>query len=247
MMRLPPVIETLKDEGEAVLVPAGEFAYGIHQSRVEQILNQLNQPKEPLFATEVVPAVTSVRDCYIDRYPVTNRQFAAFMKATGHPAPLNWNEPRWNKPDQPVVAISYRDAATYARWAEKRLPTEQEWERAARGTDERTWPWGNEFDRRRCNCKELGVKCTTEVGKMTGGVSPVGAYDMAGNVWELTSGDWEGFGKAIRGGSYANPAAYCRTTCRWGIDPDLRGSTWLGFRCVMDLAKARIYARSKPA
>ena len=68
---------------------------------------------------------------------------------------------------------------------------------------------------------------------------------MAGNVWQLTSGEWEGYGKAIRGGSYRNGAAYCRTTCRWGIDPDLKGSTWLGFRCAMDIAKARIYGKAK--
>ncbi|HDQ99823.1 MAG TPA: hypothetical protein ENN51_06025 [candidate division WOR-3 bacterium] len=243
MMNLPAAIRTLKDESEAVLVPDGPFPFGIAADRVEARLAELKQEAEPLFGTELPPRTVTMRVCYIDRGPVTNRRYERFMAATNHPSPLYWLDPRWNRPDQPVVGISYRDAEAYARWAEKRLPTEEEWERAARGTDGRTWPWGDEFLPLHCNSREFAADHTTEVGRFREGVSPVGALDMAGNVWELTTGDWEGFGKAIRGGSYANPAAFCRTTCRWGIDPDLKGSTWLGFRCVMDLAKARIYAR----
>jgi iron(II)-dependent oxidoreductase len=242
-MNLPKLLSTPKDGGEAVLVPEGPFPFGIDAARVEAQIEALNQPPEPLFRTELPPRTVVVRNCYIDRYPVTNRRFAMFIAATGHRAPLYWLDAKWNHPDAPVVGISYRDAETYARWAEKRLPTEEEWERAARGTDERTWPWGDQFATLHCNSREFAAGRTSEVGRFPNGASPVGALDMAGNVWEFTSGNWEGFGKAIRGGSYANPAAYCRTTCRWGIDPDLKGSTWLGFRCVMELAKARIYAR----
>ncbi|OYD14619.1 hypothetical protein CH330_08070 [candidate division WOR-3 bacterium JGI_Cruoil_03_51_56] len=243
MMKLPRVITTSKDKTEAVLIPDGQFYYGIMPEAVSHILEELKEPMQPLFETEIPRRIARVKDCYIDRHSVTNRQYAAFIKDTGHPVPLFWKNPRWNYPDQPVVGISYRDAEAYARWAGKRLPTEKEWERAARGTDERIWPWGNQFHLQRCNSIELNMGKTTEPGKFPTGISPVGAQDMAGNVWELTSGEWEGFGKAIRGGSYKNSAAYCRCTCRWGIDPDIKGSTWLGFRCVMELPKARIYGR----
>ena len=242
-MNLPRVIVTEKDGVEAVLVPGGYVRVGVDPGLVRQTLDQLKQPDEPVFSTEMPPREVVIRDCYIDRYPVTNRVFAQFMNATGHEAPSFWNHPRWNAPDKPVVGVSSLDAQAYARWAGKRLPTEEEWEAAARGTDGRIWPWGDEFLPGRCNSAESGAGHTTEVTRFPGGVSPVGAFDMAGNVWELTTGNWEGFGSAIRGGSFRNSAAYCRCTCRWGIDPAVRESNWLGFRCVMDLAKARIYGR----
>ncbi|MFO7676565.1 MAG: SUMF1/EgtB/PvdO family nonheme iron enzyme [bacterium] len=242
-MSLPLLVKTPKDEGEAVLVPAGRFQFGIDPARVKALLAELHQEPEPLFETEFAPRTAIVRNCYIDRYPVTNRRYAKFLEATKHSPPRYWTDPRWNRPDAPVVGISYRDAEAYARWAEKRLPTEEEWERAARGTDGRTWPWGDTFAPGCCSSRESGFAGTTAVGRFPNGASPVGAHDMAGNVWELTSGNWAGMGKAIRGGSYSNPAAFCRTTCRWGIEPDLPGSTWLGFRCVMDLVKARVHAR----
>ncbi|MCX6842699.1 MAG: SUMF1/EgtB/PvdO family nonheme iron enzyme [candidate division WOR-3 bacterium] len=244
-MALPNTIVTINDQVEAVLVPAGDFHFGIDQARVTEIVERLKEQQDPIFKTEKPRTIVTLKDCYIDRHLVTNRHYADFMTATGHAAPLYWKDQHWNKPDFPVVGISYRDAEAYAHWAGKRLPTEEEWERAARGTDERIWPWGDDFDHRHCNSKEWNAGCTTEVGWFPDGVSPIGAYDMAGNVWQLTSGEWEGYGKAIRGGSYRNGAAYCRTTCRWGIDPDLKGSTWLGFRCAMDLAKARIYGKAK--
>ncbi|MEO0080339.1 MAG: SUMF1/EgtB/PvdO family nonheme iron enzyme [candidate division WOR-3 bacterium] len=242
-MPLPRVIFTAKDQTEAVLVPGGEFVFGIEQERVWEIVRSLGEKEDPIFKSELPRRVVRLRDCYIDKFPVTNRRYALFLKATGYRDPDFRLVNGWNDPDQPVVGISYRDAEAFARWAGKRLPTEEEWERAARGTDERIWPWGNQFLPQRCNSKEWNAGRTTRVDLFPTGASPVGAFDMAGNVWELTSGDWEGMGKAIRGGSYRNSAAYCRCTCRWGIDPELKGSTWLGFRCVMDLAKARIYGR----
>lgn len=238
---LPRVILTPKDRGEMVLVPGGVFPFGITQDQVRQIIESLGEPFDPIFATELAPRNAMIRDCYIDRRPVTNAQYELFLRETNHPAPLFWNSSPWNKPNLPVVGICYRDAEAYCRWANKRLPTEEEWERAARGTDRRIWPWGNEFGSKNCNSREWNAQMTSEVGQFPTGRSPVGCDDMAGNVWEFTTGNWENFGKAIRGGSWKNPAGFCRTTCRWGIDPEIKGSTWLGFRCVMDLAKARIY------
>ncbi|MFO7651145.1 MAG: SUMF1/EgtB/PvdO family nonheme iron enzyme [bacterium] len=243
---LPRVIHTSKDKGEMVLVPGGAFRFGIRQDDVRQALAELNEPADPIFGTELSPRNAIIRDCYIDRRPVTNAQYALFIEETGHAPPLYWNERPWNAPDRPVVGLCFREAEAYGRWAQKRLPSEEEWERAARGTDHRRWPWGDDFGLKNCNSREWNAGMTTEVGKFPSGRSPAGCDDMAGNVWEFTTGNWENFGKAIRGGSWKNSAAFCRTTCRWGIDPEIKGSTWLGFRCVMDLAKARIYGQVKP-
>jgi formylglycine-generating enzyme required for sulfatase activity len=244
-MGLPKAIITPKDGGEAVFVPGGRFFIGAYPERVAEMVRALKEPFDPIFQTERTRTHVLVRDCYIDRVPVTNRQYGLFLVATGHRQPLYWGDIGWNDPDKPVVGISYRDADAYARWAGKRLPTEEEWERAARGTDERIWPWGSIFNPANCNSRERRLRSTSKVGIFKSGASAVGALDMAGNVWEFTTGDWEGFGKAIRGGSYLNSAAFCRCTCRWGIDPDIIGSTWQGFRCVMDVAKARIHATAK--
>lgn len=243
-MPLPKVIRTLKDETEAVLVPAGSYRVGMDEPRVAEMLARLGAKPDPLFESESPARLVNVRDCYIDRFPVTNARYGRFLAETGRPQPLYWLDRRYNEPEMPVVGISFRDAEAYARWAFKRLPTEEEWEAAARGTDERAWPWGNEFHPGRCNSKEWKAGRPVPVDLFTENESPIGARDMAGNVWELTATDWINMGKVIKGGSFENPAAFCRASCRWAMDPDLKGKEWLGFRCVMDLVKARIYARA---
>ena len=84
---------------------------------------------------------------YIDKYEVSNNDYQAFMDATGHPAPSFWDDPRFNDLEQPVVGVSWHDAMSYAKWKGRRLPTEAEWEKAARGNDGRLWPWGRKFDK----------------------------------------------------------------------------------------------------
>jgi serine/threonine protein kinase len=161
---------------------------------------------------------------YISRYPVTNAEYHTFVEATDYMAPEHWQDgiyPAWAA-DHPVTYVSWHDAVAYCRWARGRLPSEAEWEKAARGTDEREYPWGNKFDPSRCNSRESGIELTTAVGKFSpAGDSPHGVGDVAGNVWEWVL-DWSapGYGdsvnlrnpmgpatgkaKVIRGGSYLN-------------------------------------------
>lgn len=194
------------DGKEYIYVPAGEFLMG---SREED-----DTPSHKVF----------VDGYYVSRYPVTNAEYHAFVEATGHTRPEHWQGgiyPAWAA-DHPVVYVSWHDAAAYCRWARGRLLSEAEWEKAARGTDERRYPWGNTFDSARCNSRESDIKDGTRVGKYSpSGDSPYGVSDMAGNVWEWVL-DWfapaygdsslahnpmgpaTGRAKVIRGGSYYN-------------------------------------------
>jgi formylglycine-generating enzyme required for sulfatase activity len=188
----------------------------------------------------------------IDIYPVTNLQYKRFIEEGGYRAkahwspeglkwlersnaaePKYWNDAKWNQPGHPVVGVSFYEAEAYARWAGKRLPTEIEWERAARGTDGREYPWGGPFDQERCNTQESGIGQTTRVTRYPNGVSPVGCYDMAGNVWEWTVDWYDGSEKAkvLRGGSWINIRAFARCADRYSNLPDVRYDV-LGFRCV---------------
>ena len=128
----------------------------------------------------------------IGRTPVTNRQYLQFVNATGHGAPLHWIQslPPHDKDLHPVVNVNLADAQDFCSWAGVRLPTEIEWEKAARGCDGRSYPWGNELpDARLCNHART-YSDTTPVDTCVAGASPFGCTDMAGNVWEWTSSEW---------------------------------------------------------
>jgi formylglycine-generating enzyme required for sulfatase activity len=124
----------------------------------------------------------------IDRYEVSNKDYGQFMKTEGHPAPAYWDDPRLNQPHQPVVGVNWYEAQAYCQFRGKRLPTEAEWEKAARGPKGNLYPWGQEFDPAKVNFGKHHV-ATTPVNSYPEGVSYYGVYNMAGNVFEWVS-DW---------------------------------------------------------
>ncbi|MET8499284.1 formylglycine-generating enzyme family protein [Streptomyces microflavus] len=148
-----------------------------------------------------------VDDFHIDTFPTTNADYARFCAATRYPVPKHWENGRCPPElyDHPVVHVTWRDAAEYATWAGKSLPSAEQWEKAARGTSGRTFPWGDQKTAAKCNVREAGVEGTTSVSRYHSGVSPYGVYDMVGNVWEWLStltapGRYE-----LRGSAFTSP------------------------------------------
>jgi formylglycine-generating enzyme required for sulfatase activity len=175
---------------------------------------------------------------FVARYPVTNAEYARFVAAAGRETPKHWNgrRPSSERADHPVVYVDWRDALAYAEWADKRLPTEHEWARAARGNDGRVYPWGDAWDETRCNTRESGPGTTTPVGAYSpAGDSPYGLADVAGNVWEWTSTDQGGL-RVLRGGSWASNRSYARCAYRLRFNPADRNDLHGGFRVVVSRA-----------
>ncbi len=194
-----------------------------------------------------------MKSYYMDRLPVTNGEFKAFLDATGYvpedPSRFltHWEKGRiprgWD--EYPVVYVSLEDAAAYARWAGKRLPTEMEWQYAAQGPDGRLWPWGNEPDSTRCN---KGLGRMTPAGSFPTGASPFGVLDMVGNVWQLTADEYDNgshYFIVMRGGSYYNPTSSWwyveggpqqlnRSQILLRVSPGFERNATVGFRCVKD-------------
>ncbi len=226
-----------KDGAKMVLIPAGEFSMGDHHD---------------VGYTYEKPVHTVYLDAfYMDVYEVTNALYKKFMDATGHKAPGYWNDSKYNAPDQPVVGVSWEDAKAYADWAGKRLPTEAEWEKAARGgLSGKKFPWGGDApDGTQCNFADKNVDDGYGYAAPVGSYPPndYGLYDMAGNVWEWCS-DWYDSNyytsspkrnptgpssrswRFLRGGSWAHNVYYLRCANRSGFNPSLTDYS-LGFRC----------------
>jgi len=176
---------------------------------------------------------------YMDRQEVTNRKYAAFLEQTDHRAPLAWEgrTPPAGEGNHPVTGVSFRDARAYAKWAGKRLPTEVEWEVAARGAGARLYPWGASADGLPANTVENGEKDTIPVSNMSEGATPDGFQHMVGNVAEWTttkgqSGDG-GTYRIVKGGSFLYPLEKSRPANRLLRRPQAR-LLGIGFRCVLD-------------
>ena len=194
----------------------------------------------------------------LSRFPVTNRQFAAFVAKGGYTnekywidetdgddgwkwrqsndisMPVYWNDSKWNGETQPVVGVSWFEAMAYCRWANCRLPTEREWEAAARGPKGWDYPWDNTWRDGICNSDETALGVTTPVGIFTESNAACGADDMAGNVWEWCA-DWHNIeamnDRVVRGGSWLNVSWLARSAFRFGYTPDDRYN-FIGFRVV---------------
>lgn len=232
-------IYTPRDESTMVFIPAGSFTMGIDKATLEKAY-KYDGYRVDIFESELHKKNMHLPGFYIDKYEVTNRQYEKFMRETGHRMPRYWGWRSYNQPAQPVVGVNWADAAAYCNWAGKRLPKESEWEKAARGTDERWWPWGNEFRVGYANTAEYGLALPSPVGQFPKGASPYGVHDMAGNVWEMCDGEWGFRGdrcKVMRGGAFLSRAVFVRTTVRWctKAENERNGAEWLGFRCVKDI------------
>lgn len=222
-------------EFDWVTIPVGVFMMGSNPALDREAARD-EQPQHPV----------EVSEFRIAREPVTNAQYEAFVDATGQALPAHWEGGRIpaGQDSHPVVCVSWHDAQTFCTWAKVRLPTEAEWEKAARGVDGRIWPWGNEEpDQARCSFNR-NLEDTTPVGQYPAGASPDGVLDMAGNVWEWVSSLYRdyryspgddrenpaapGF-RALRGGSFLSERDAVRCANRAPHPPDDRVSTH-GFR-----------------
>ncbi len=225
------------------LIPAGSFTMGAVSGEFD--------------ADETPPHAVYLDDYYIDVVEVTNAQFARFANGSGYQtdAEKAGDATTWrtfNAPDRqrfPVIFVSWNDAARYCAWVGKRLPTEAEWEKAARGATKRIYPWGDTFNSSFANTVDAGVGQPVAVASQSAR-SPYGLYDVVGNVWEHVQ-DWYDGGyytdspkanprgpasgpfKVIRGGSFKTPSDRATTTARETISPDSRGDD-VGFRCARD-------------
>jgi serine/threonine protein kinase len=219
---IPPHLKEIHTSGNPagitwMEIPAGEFLYGNGSER------------------------RFVQKSYlIAKYPVTIGQYKRFLETNpGHL--MNFSNLKKlgafipGKENHPVVKVSWNDARAFCQWAGCRLPTEEEWEKAARGTDGRTFPWGEDWlPGKYCNSAEARIGGTTPVGDFPAGASPYGVLDMSGNVWEWTTSIHEEGGYVLRGGAWNDNSSTLRSANRIRSNP-ADANSYFGFRCARDL------------
>jgi len=232
-------------------VPSGEFLMGSSPEELRPVMEKYGKRdlyKNYPFEEELPKRNVFVASFYIDHHEVTNKEYARFIKATGYGPPQNWTGGMYDagKSDYPVLFVSQKDAMEYANWAGKRLPTEKEWEKAARGSFGLVFPWGNEFDPYKAATADsdlrliLGALCeinsANRVELAPGDVSPFGVRDMGGNVREWTATtDPDSASKAVvKGASWVDLSITARAAHREYIPTGSR-SHIIGFRCVKDV------------
>ena len=239
-----------KGNTDMVLIPSGSFRMGSYDA----------PDGMPIYGDELPDHVVSVDSFYIDTCEVTNSQYAAFMSATGHAAPLYWSDPRFTGNDKPVVGVTWNDAVAYCNWIGKRLPTEAEWEKAARGGQvSREFPWGNELNRNYANYAGIeGIDVWYDTAPVRSfAPNDYGLFDTVGNAYEWCSDYYDFFyytvsetnnpqgpseeqpTRSLRGGSCYDGffPSYLRSATRYSYDPATieTKDAIIGFRCVMDI------------
>jgi formylglycine-generating enzyme required for sulfatase activity len=248
-------------------IPAGDFLFGSYMGDLTANMNEMPQ------------AVYAMPDYAVSRYPITYAQYAAFVNGNGYAnsrywtqaglrwrgnrrqPDVSWNDPKWHISNHPVIGVTWYEAVAFTRWLTERLgyevwlPSEMEWEKAARGPDGRRFPWGNQFFGNHANCVQalqpdpfrrqtevVGLGRTSAVGIFPEGASPYGVLDMCGNVWEWCVSAWrdsyddpdntayEGrMPRVVRGGSWNEREGNTRVAARQGVAPET-ADTALGFR-----------------
>ena len=239
-------IETLNDP-EMILIPAGRFIMGTDDDQRSVLVNAYGIHSDLLGIQP--PREVDLPDFHIDKHEVTNDQYRRFVAATGHRLPIRWHEHGYPEAlsDCPIIGIDYEDAQAYAAWVGKRLPTEEEWEKAARGDDGRLWAWGNAWDPEACRHDDSGplpMDVTPDpVGSHPKDRSVYGVMDMAGNVAEWVDAKLKpkfDYMAVTRGGSlaYAEPWQFiCATR---NAQPKGNGAIgYIGFRCASDALPSR--------
>ena len=226
-----------------------------------QLIPSSYSAEEEWLQSETPQHEVELSEYLIGKYPITNREYQEFVKSINHPPPHSWNGNQFpsGRGDHPIVNVSWDNAIAYCSWLSEKtnkiyhLPTEAEWEKAARGTDGFMWSWGNEFDQNKANTKELNIKDTTEVGQFSPqGDFPYGCADMIGNVWEWCN-DWfshneykkrsdqvvknpkgpqEGSQRVLHGGSFNRAYGDSRAASRRANDPLSVGEA-KGFRVAL--------------
>ncbi len=232
-----------------VLIPEGPFTMGATEDDILWAAETYLSESLEYYRDETPAHPVQLEAFFIDKTEVTVGAFKDYLAATGDNPPRYFDNEKFNAHEQPLVGVSWKQADAYCKWAGKRLPTEAEWEKAARGTDSRFYPWGKNPDPVRGNFRgrKDGFRYPAPVGSFPEGASPYGVLDLAGNVWEWTD-SWYGphpgndtthdlsgeqF-KVMKGGSWFSNMDLARITVRGKALPTQR-MNYIGFRCALSL------------